>query len=188
MNLVEAQEQLGNPNNINNIREIILRYFSNEKITPKITSAKNILITEILSRNTKINIRELVLPINPVCYACNGIGMLYTFHQKTTINPCPDCEGTGIFQVKCNKCENGLIKYKKGDHTITAKCPSCKGTGIHSSRACLRCLETGKIKLYERVEIKSSRLCPLCKGTGKYNNTKDLSNPLLTPGQALKIG
>lgn len=167
-----------------NIREIILSYQS-QGFNEIETEAKNILIKQNIIENLKMDLREIILP-GDICYNCNGMGMLYNFYFKTSIVPCPDCNGTGLFTIKCNKCQNGEIVYRRGNKVIVTKCRSCEGTGIHSKKRCRRCLGTGKIKHYDRIKIKSSRKCPSCKGTG-FHTFKKFRNSVLNAGQAIKI-
>lgn len=120
------------------------------------------------------------IPENPsepeICLTCNGSGIVACDvcdgHGELA---CAECDATGIRNIICDRCTNGLIlcdtcngNYDSipcdtcgGDGLLEGKCPYCKGTGI-----CISCGGSG----VEKMEDGNTGSCHTCNGDGLHTN------------------
>jgi hypothetical protein len=101
----------------------------------KLTSAKFILVREVLFKQIKMNGRfKIETGFENPCKKCNGTGELYYFHRQMQTLPCMKCNKKGILDNgnKCKTCRGkGQVKVQAivDELRSVTTCEACHGKG-----------------------------------------------------------
>lgn len=117
------------------------------------------------------------------CRWCKGIGY-DTINVRIEGYDCIKCKDTGIYKVKCNKCNNGKFTLKSGR---IVDCKSCSGTGVFQM-TCNHHVSFSQQFWYDYFNKEKwttkKVACKFCNGTGKEEY--EPINPVIRKGAILK--
>lgn len=125
------------------------------------------------------------------CPTCKGTK--YEQHIISVRVNCPNCDGSGMVELKCKYCDNGTFTTRRG---FKVPCKSCGGTGIWKKVPCKVCNPSSYrgysylSRLMRMFDIGITyedkivnKICSNCHGRGKIK--LDLYNPVIKKGAIL---
>ena len=81
--------------------------------------------------------KEILVPYDKECEACNGTGA----HKGTSLKTCTTCHGHGQVTM-----DHGILR-------MTQTCPTCQGTGKVIKKACKVCNGTGRENDERKIKV-----------------------------------